>query len=102
MNIHPITTENFQENVLFSKKPILLDFYAPWCGPCNLLTPVLEEIAAERPDLQICKINIDTDYVLSSRYKVFQLPTLLVMEQGEEKARIVGARSKEQILRLFA
>ena len=102
MNIHPITTENFQENVLFSKKPILLDFYAPWCGPCNLLTPVLEEIAAERPDLQICKINIDTDYVLSSRYKVFQLPTLLVMEQGEEKARIVGARPKEQILRLFA
>ena len=102
MKVYSITTENFQKEVLFSNKPVLLDFYAPWCGPCNLLSPILDEIAAQRPDLQVCKINTDTDHMLSSRYKVYQLPTLLMLENGEEKARIVGARSKEQILRMFA
>jgi len=102
MKVHPITKENFQNAVLFSSKPVLLDFYAPWCGPCSLLSPVLEEIASQRPDLQVCKVNVDTDHALSSRYKVYQLPTLLVIENGEEKARMVGARPKEQILGMFA
>ena len=101
MQVHPITTENFHEKVLFSRKPVLLEFYAPWCAPCNLLSPVLEELAAERPDLQICKVNTDTDHPLASRFKVFQLPTLLVMQHGEEKARAVGVRPKEQILQMF-
>ena len=102
MQVHSITKENFEEKVLNSSKPVLLDFYAPWCGPCNLLSPLLDEIASERPDIRVCKINIDTEQSLASQHKVFRIPTLLVVRDGEEEDRFVGARSKEQILACFA
>ena len=101
MKVHNITHDNFQEEVLASQQPVLLDFWAPWCGPCNLLSPVLEELAAERPDLKVCKVNVDAERELASQYKVYRIPTLLVMSQGLEEDRIIGARSKQELLEFF-
>jgi len=101
MNVHHINSHNFYDEVINSTKPVLLDFWAPWCGPCGLLSPVLDEIAGERSDIKVCKINVDTDHDLASRYKVFRIPTLLVMQDGKEEDRIVGARPKTELLQLF-
>ena len=101
MKVHNITHDNFREEVLNSPQPILLDFWAPWCGPCNLLSPVLEEIAASRADIKVCKVNIDEERDLASQYKVYRIPTMLIMSQGQEEDRIIGARPKEELLSLF-
>lgn len=101
MKVRQVDENRFDELVLNSEQPVLLDFYAPWCGPCSLLNPVLDEIAAENPNIRVCKINIDTEHALSSRYKVFRIPTLLVMRDGAEQIRIVGARPKEELVALF-
>lgn len=101
MKVRQVDENRFDELVLSSEQPVLLDFYAPWCGPCSLLNPVLDEIAAENPNIRVCKINIDTEHALSSRYKVFRIPTLLVMRDGAEQMRIVGARPKEELVALF-
>ena len=96
-----IDIHNFHEEVLNSDKPVLLDFYAPWCGPCQLVSPVLEEIAAENPHIKVGKINVDTEPTLAKRFRTYSIPTLVVMKNGMITQQVVGARSKEQILALM-
>ena len=96
-----INKNNFQEEVLNSDKPVLLDFWAPWCGPCRMVAPMLEEIAAERPDIKVGKINVDEEMELASRFRVVSIPMLVVMKNGEVVNQAVGARPKAQILSML-
>ena len=97
MSAYKITKENFQEEVLNSEKPVLLDFWASWCGPCRMVGPILDEIAEEREDIKVCKINVDEEPELAARYGVVSIPTLMVMEKGEIRNKSLGARPKAQI-----
>ena len=101
MSVLHIDQNNFHEEVLRSEKPVLLDFWAPWCGPCRMVSPILDEIAAERPDVKVCKVNVDREVDLAAEYKVFSIPTLLVMNKGAVEDKIVGARPKHQILAMI-
>ena len=97
-----IDQNNFHEEVLYSEKPVLLDFYAPWCGPCQMVSPILEEIAAENPHIKVGKINVDTEPTLAKRFRTYSIPTLVVMKDGVITQQVVGARSKQQILELLS
>ncbi len=99
--VHYITNQNFVQEAIRSYRPVLLDFWAPWCAPCRMLGTVLDEIAKERSDIKVCKVNVDEEMELASRYRVASIPTMLVMEGGEIQDKLIGYRSKEQILELF-
>jgi len=101
MSAMHITKENFEQEVILSDKPVLLDFWASWCAPCRMVLPVVEEIAQERSDIKVCKINIDEQPDLASRFRIMTIPTLMVMRQGEMVQKAVGALPKEQILELL-
>ena len=101
MSAMQVNKNNFQDEVLNSDKPVLVDFWASWCGPCRMVAPVLEEIAAERSDVKVCKINVDEEPELASRYNVMSIPTLLVVKEGQVVNQAVGARPKSQILSLL-
>ena len=96
-----ITKDNFQAVVLDSTKPVLLDFWAPWCGPCRAMLPLVEEIAAERSDIKVGKINVDEEQEMASQFRVMSIPMLVVMKNGKAANRAVGARSKQQILAML-
>lgn len=98
MAITHITKDNFEAEVLQAKEPVLVDFWATWCGPCQEMGALLEEIAEERPDIKICKIDVDENPELARKYRVFSIPTLNVFKNGEVTARTVGVQSKEYIL----
>ena len=100
MSVIHITKENF-DAVISGSKPVLLDFWAPWCGPCRMVGPIIEEIAEERPDIKVCKINVDEEPALAQQYGVMSIPTLIVMEQGQILAQSAGARPKAQILSML-
>lgn len=101
MSITTVTVDNFQEEVLNCEKTVLVDFWAPWCGPCCNLAPTIDEIAEERTDIKVGKINIDDNKDLARQYKVMAIPTILVFKNGEEAARIVGPDTKDEILDLL-
>lgn len=101
MSTVKITKDNFYQEVMQSEKPVLLDFWAPWCGPCRMVGPILEEIAAERSDIKVGKINVDEEMELAQQYQVMSIPTLLVMEHGSIVQQAMGARPKAQILAML-
>lgn len=101
MSILTVTNSNFQSEVINSEKPVLLDFWASWCAPCRMLSPIVDEVAAERSDIKVGKINVDEEPELAGRFGVMSIPTLVVMKNGKIVNQAVGARPKAQILAML-
>ena len=101
MDIVNITNTNFRNEVLESDKKVLVDFWAPWCGPCRMVSPIVDEIAAESSSVKVCKVNIDEQPQLASQYGVLSIPTLLVFQDGNVIDKAVGARNKAFILQML-
>ena len=96
-----INKENFQNEVMNSDKPVLLDFWAPWYGPCRMVIPIVEEIAEERADIKVGKVNVDEQRELAKQFRVMSIPTLVVIKNGEVVNRSMGAKPKEDILAML-
>ena len=98
MKVLHVNKDNFHKEVLSSEKPVLLDFFASWCGPCRMVGPILDEIAEEREDIKVCKVDIDEQPELASRFRIMSVPTLMVLKDGNIVDQSIGAKPKHQIL----
>lgn len=96
-----ITLDNFESEVMNAKEPVLLDFWASWCGPCRMVSPIVDEIADERKDIKVGKINVDEEQELAGKFGVMSIPTLVVMKNGKVANQSTGARPKAQILSML-
>ena len=96
-DVKVVTADNFQEEVLNSEVPVLVDFWAVWCGPCKMLTPVVHEIAAEHPEIKVCSVNVDDEMELAQKFNIMSIPTLLVFNKGEMVDQMVGLQPKNVI-----
>lgn len=101
MSVIHINKSNFQNEVLDSEKPVLLDFWAPWCGPCRMVSPIVDEIAEERQDILVGKVNVDEEMELAAQFRVMSIPTLVVLKGGQVVNQVIGARSKQELLSLL-
>ncbi len=101
MAIVNITNSNFRKEILESDVPVLVDFWAPWCGPCRMVSPIVDEIAEETPSVKVCKVNIDEQPALATQFGVMSIPTLIVFRSGEIADKAVGARNKAFILKML-
>lgn len=101
MSILTITKDNFESEVINAKEPVLLDFWASWCGPCKMVSPVIDEIAKESGNIKIGKINVDEEGELARNFKVMSIPTLMVFKNGKQYNSTVGVQSKQNILKLL-
>ena len=102
MSVTSLNEKNFEEEVLKSEKPVLIDFWASWCGPCRMMSPVVDEIAEEMKDeVKVCKINIDEEQNLAVKYNVMSIPTFIVIKEGKEIGRSVGVQDKAEIVNMI-
>ncbi len=101
MSVLKITKDNFDDEVINSDKPVILDFWAEWCGPCKMYSPVIEELSDELTDVKVGKINIDEEFELSQKFKVMSIPTTIVIENGEVKNKAVGVQTKAEVLQML-
>lgn len=101
MSVIKVTKENFEQEVVKSDKIVLIDFWAAWCGPCKMLSPIIDEIAEENSDIKVCKINTDEEQELAIKFKVMSIPTVLIMKNGEIINKSVGVQPKENILNMI-
>ena len=96
-----ITKHNFQSEVLEAEGPVLIDFFANWCGPCKMLSPIIDEIAKEKPEVKVCKVNVDEEAELAAGFQVMSIPMLVVMKDGKAVQKAVGVQPKDQILKMI-
>ena len=98
MSVIKLTSENFENEVLNSEKIILVDFYADWCGPCKMMSPVIDEIAEEKNNIKVCKLNVDDAQDIAVKYNVMSIPTIIILKNGQGIKRFIGVTSKDNIL----
>ncbi len=101
MSVTTLTEKNFEQEVLKSDKPVLIDFWASWCGPCRMLSPMVDELAEEHSEFKFCKVNVDEEEKLAKNFGIMSIPTLIVFKNGEQKAKNIGAVPKDAILELI-
>ncbi len=101
MEVLKVTSNNFEEEVIKCEKTVLVDFYAEWCGPCKMLSPIIDEIAKENPDIKVVKVNVDEAQDLAMRYQVMSIPTLVIIKNGQQINKSVGLRDKEEIINMI-
>ncbi|MDO5022313.1 MAG: thioredoxin [Eubacteriales bacterium] len=100
MSVVTLTKENFDTEVFQSDKPVLVDFWAAWCGPCRMVSPIIDEIASENPDIKVGKVNVDEQPALAQQFGVMSIPTIIAFKDGKEVNKSVGVRSKQDLVRL--